>query len=74
MPLIHLTTGVLVMLDILAWFIFHLGISFGVRQISDSFLKESVVGFVLFLLKSKELFGRKNFESKNGKTSCQMVL
>ncbi|MGL9741042.1 hypothetical protein IGK15_000491 [Enterococcus sp. AZ045] len=37
MLLIHLITGVLVMLDILAWFIFHLGLSFGVRQIADSF-------------------------------------
>ncbi len=37
MPLIHLTTGVLVMLDILAWFIFHWGISLGVRQIADFF-------------------------------------
>lgn len=37
MLLIHLITGVLVILDILAWFIFHLGLSFGVRQIADSF-------------------------------------
>ncbi|MGG5302917.1 hypothetical protein IGJ83_000527 [Enterococcus pernyi] len=48
MPLIHLTTGVLVMLDILAWFIFHLGLSFGVRQIADSFFERYYRSFRSF--------------------------
>lgn len=67
MPLIHLTTGVLVMLDILVWFIFHLGISYGVRQIADSFFERKHRWFRSFSFEKRGSFWEKNFRIKKWK-------
>ncbi|EOH60953.1 hypothetical protein I587_00343 [Enterococcus mundtii ATCC 882] len=48
MPLIHLTTGVLVMLDILAWFIFHLVYPLVYAKPLTLFLNDIIVRFVPF--------------------------
>ena len=64
MPLIHLTTGVLVMLDILAWFIFHLGISYGVRQIADSFFERKRRWFCYFSFEKQGVIWEKKFRIK----------
>ncbi|PQF24444.1 glycosyl-4,4'-diaponeurosporenoate acyltransferase CrtO family protein [Enterococcus mundtii] len=67
MPLIHLTTGVLVMLDVLAWFIFHLGISFGVRQIADTFFERNRRWFRSFPFEKQGVIWEKKFRIKKWK-------
>lgn len=74
MPLITLSPLLLLITDSLAWLLFHLGISFGLRKVSDAFLNVMPTGSVLLPLKKAVGSGRRYFVFVSGKTNCPTAL